>query len=86
MEESNRENPMGAVKEMAIELEIKAEEAAACPASQAYRLGMLEAARLASETAWAVIDQGGDAFAVAVKSFKEVMDSIDYLRSIDQLD
>ena len=75
---------MGAVKAMAIELEIRRDEAVALGnADLAYRLGMLEACRLISETGSRFIETSSvDPFVATSQCWREVYDAASYLREV----
>ena len=78
---------MGAVKAMAIELEIRQDEAVALgdPAT-AYRLGLLEACRLISETGSRYLGiSSGDPFLATNQCWREVFEAAGYLREVADL-
>ena len=78
---------MGAVKAMAIELEIRQDQAVALgDAATAYRLGLLEACRIISETANRYVGVAdGDPFLATAQCWHEVFDAAGYLRELASL-
>ena len=84
---------MGAVKEMAIQLEANMAEAAEFAAryddpALAYRFGMLEACRLIAEAQQYYLDTRESAapFQVLHETWSSVFDAVEYLREITYLE
>jgi hypothetical protein len=78
---------MGAVKAMAIELEIHQDQAAALgDAATAFRLGMLEACRLIGEVGNRHIGSyDGDPFLAVNDCWRAVFEAANYLREVSDL-
>jgi hypothetical protein len=83
---AQRSNPMGAVKQAAIELEMHMEEAASISSTTiAYRLGMIEACRLITETSsyYSKAQPGAPAWEALHQAWLSVRDAVEYLREVD---
>ena len=75
---------MGAVKAMAIELEMHHDEAAALgDAATAFRLGLLEACRIISDTSGRYVGTStGDPFLATNECWRSVFEAASYLREV----
>ena len=77
---------MGAVKEAAIELESNMMEAASITSTTvAYRLGMIEACRLITESAryYGEVQPNAPAWRVLHDTWASVRDAVEYLREVE---
>ena len=89
MEESKRDPPMAAMKEYALTLEInQAEAGCMLSTTRAYRLGMLEACRLITESLRYYNDSDINVpyYQALHETWDSIYDAITYLREVDQQD